>query len=76
MSSSVLGSSLAVYKTRNRSILTAKSASGRESQMACSCSVSFINNSVSNHSKDDCFDIFKNCGLDDNTATSRYSSAW
>ena len=42
-----------------------------QSQMAGSCSVSFINNSVSNDSRGDWLDVFKNCERDDNTAASR-----
>jgi hypothetical protein len=41
-----------------------------QSQMADSCSVSFINNSVSNDSRGDCLDVFKNSERDDNTAAS------
>jgi hypothetical protein len=39
--------------------------------MAGSRSISFINNSVSNDSMDDYFEIFKNPELYDNIATSR-----
>ena len=42
-----------------------------QSQMAGSCSVSFINNSVSNDSRGDCLDVFKNSERNDNTAASR-----
>jgi hypothetical protein len=42
-----------------------------QSQMAGSCSVSFINNSVSNDSRGDCLDAFKNFERDDKTAASR-----
>jgi hypothetical protein len=42
-----------------------------QSQMAGSCSVSLINNSVSNDSRGDCLDVFKNTERDDNRAASR-----
>jgi hypothetical protein len=40
-----------------------------QSQMTGNCSISFVSNQVSNYSRGDCFDIFKNSDLDDNTAS-------
>jgi hypothetical protein len=62
------------YKRRHHYWVHPLLCSGLEtgqSQMAGSSSVSFINNSVSNDSRGDCLEVFKNSERDDNTAASR-----